>query len=131
VETRESLRQEIIDKRVNELLIPALRWPDEHGEQQGTSPRLVTPTPLLEGQVLQYDKERQFVEISLGADDGLKLRDVLNVIRATDESTLLVAKVSVCQVEADRCLARVEQQHDEILSGDRVRNVTAGDLISN
>ena len=72
-------------------------------------------TPNLQGVVIEL-QEQELVEISLGSDDGLRVKDMLDVHR---DKTYL-GRVSVVRVEADRSVARIESRQGEIRKGDRV-----------
>ncbi|MEM1061313.1 MAG: hypothetical protein AAF532_01960 [Planctomycetota bacterium] len=70
-----------------------------------------TPPPLVEGRVLNVQKPSrrgasEFVEISLGGDDGLKRGDTLYVF-SYDDGGQYLGKIVLDEVEADRAVGTV------------------------
>jgi hypothetical protein len=119
IAAREALRDKIIDRRVQELLNPELRWePADVDPAKPPGPRFLPPAP--DGEVLSIDQEKQLVEISLGADHGIRRGNTLSVTRDRHNALLHVGHLIVMQVTADRAVARIEKQSDPIRVGDRV-----------
>jgi hypothetical protein len=130
VNERERLKDQIIERRVEELVQPALRWEySRHGTPDGGSSTGEVPAldhgqpypdsgdpaavlaipkrPLLEGRVTAVASDRQMVELSIGTDDGVRRGMRLQVIREVRGQLLGVATLEVVIVNADRCVARV------------------------
>lgn len=106
IDRRERIREAIIDRRVEELLKPELRWdrdkplaaPDDDGLGATQVP------PPVDGIVTAVDKDN--LEISLGSDDGLRVGQRLEVFR--DDTNLGHAVVQ--QIDPDRAVAKVDDK---------------------
>jgi hypothetical protein len=83
----------------------------EKGDRSEATGRL----PELQGTVTEL-KDQEFVEISLGADDGLRTGDTLIVFR--DETYL--GKITILRVAPDKSVARIDSRKGDIRRGDRV-----------
>ena len=85
---------------------------------------LILNTFKVQGRILQIDKsdakKAKTVFISLGADDGIKTRQILEVYKefdiAGEISQMLVGEVEILEIlGTKRCLAKVRKGGDEIL----------------
>lgn len=95
-----------------------------------TDPAIVegmeTPPPLVEGLVEEVQKGKtnrtQFVVITIGEDDGLRVGNVLEVLRIDPRKSLYLGQVRVIDVEADRAVCEVIKAGDigDIEVGDNV-----------
>jgi uncharacterized protein (TIGR03067 family) len=98
VRRREALAEEIVQRRLEELLRPELRWED--AAQAG---KVAPATPAVEGLVTDIDPENALVQISLGSDDGIRPRMQLDVYR----NRTYVGRIEVVVLKADHAVARL------------------------
>jgi hypothetical protein len=73
-------------------------------------------TVNVEGVVIQTDDAQGLIEVSMGSDDGVKLRDPLEVSRGSQWRGRAVVQT----VAPNRAVARVEMIQGVIQKGDRV-----------
>ncbi len=87
---------------------------------------LETPPPLVEGLVEKVQKGKtnrtQYVVITIGEDDGLRVGNVLEVLRATPQKSLYLGQIKVIDVQPDRAVCEVIKAGDigDIEVGDNV-----------
>ncbi|HUG19352.1 MAG TPA: protein kinase, partial [Planctomycetaceae bacterium] len=77
------------------------------------------------GEIVTDVEDQKLVEISIGADDGLRVRDTLLDV-SRDKKYL--GKITVVRVLADKSVARIESRTGEIRRGDRVTKESATNL---
>jgi predicted nucleic acid-binding Zn-ribbon protein len=78
------------------------------------------PVPQVEGLVRAV--EGNFVEVTIGSDDGLKKGIPLQVYRIKNGRSTYVGRVNVVQLHPDKAVATIDKQYQQtnILRGDRV-----------
>ncbi|MGL5095598.1 MAG: hypothetical protein ACRDD1_08425, partial [Planctomycetia bacterium] len=101
--------QKFVVKRVGAM--PSAAELRDAGEQP--------PPPDVEGIVTGLDQGGQYVQISLGEDDGLRKGHVLNVWRYTPEATFL-GKIKVSAIQANTAVAKPISVKGRIQENDRV-----------
>ncbi|MBN2476540.1 MAG: hypothetical protein JXB62_18140 [Pirellulales bacterium] len=86
-------------------------------DASGTEP----PPNLVDGSVLSVGQEGE-LEISFGADDGLRARQQLDVYRAVDGQGIYIGRIEVVQTSAKKSVCRIvpEFRKDAMRPGDRV-----------
>lgn len=117
---RERIEDAVIERRVEELLNPALRW---ESVPEGQPPSVVREIskiqqPSVDGVVLSVDKKRELATISAGSDDGIRKGATLHVYRDVTH----LGRVAVVSTTADTSLVRIEEEDSKapIRVGDRV-----------
>jgi hypothetical protein len=133
IESREKLKDQIIDRRVQELLNPALDWnppatsaattkkstrqpqyPSPQypatGSPQGASRRAAP------GHGVVFQIRGDLVDVSLGSDDGITAGQILHVHRGNE----YVAELEVLAVQLDRLVARLKRKLSSLRPDDRV-----------
>lgn len=106
----------------NEQLIKQVAGKDvvmrENGINPNTDPNSVVPT--VEGLVSRIERKAggQLVEVTIGADDGLKVGNTLEISRGTK----YLGRVDVIETSPDKSVGRVDRrfQQGQIQEGDRV-----------
>jgi hypothetical protein len=106
----------------NEQLIKQVAGKDvvmrENGINPNTDPNSVVPT--VEGLVSRIERKAgsQLVEVTIGADDGLKVGNTLEISRGTK----YLGRVDIIETSPDKSVARVDRrfQQGQIQEGDRV-----------
>lgn len=125
---RDRIKVEIINRRIEDLKNPVRRW--NEGEtfphpERGPSPnepqtaKKNVGRPLV-GLITGVDEKGGLVEISVGADDGVKPGTVFNVIR----KGLHVGKGEVIEMTPDRSIGRITQRDTKktpVQAGDQIR----------
>jgi hypothetical protein len=90
----------------------------EQGIDPATDPNGVVPS--VEGVVSRFERKNgtQLVEISIGADDGLKIGNTLEVSRGSR----YLGRIEVIETSPDKSVGRVDRrfQQGQITEGDRV-----------
>jgi hypothetical protein len=90
----------------------------EQGIDPATDPNGVVPN--VQGVVTQFQRKNgtQLVEVSIGADDGLKMGNTLEVSRGTR----YLGRVEIIETSPDKSVGRVDRrfQQGQIQEGDRV-----------
>lgn len=90
----------------------------EQGIDPATDPNSVVPT--VEGVVTRFERKNgtQLVEISIGADDGLKVGNTLEVSRGSR----YLGRVEIIETSPDKAVARVDRRflQGQIMENDRV-----------
>jgi hypothetical protein len=72
--------------------------------------------PTIQAVVTNVDDARNLVEISLGSDAGLKLRDVVEVYRGKQ----LLGRVAIQRLDLDKAVGRIDSAAGPIQKGDNV-----------
>lgn len=96
-----------------------------------TDPAIVegmeTPPPLVEGLVEEVQKGKtnrtQFVVITIGEDDGLRVGNVLEVLRIDPRKSLYLGQVRVIDVEPDRAVC-------EVIKAGEIGDIEVGDNVT-
>lgn len=120
------------DKAVCKIDAASLKSPLKKDDRVTTGkPSLAPPNPappnpnepphLVDGTVLAVGAEGQ-VQISFGANDGLKLGHRLDVYRLTGGQGIYIGRLEVVNIESDKsiCKSILEFERDTIRPGDRV-----------
>jgi DNA repair exonuclease SbcCD ATPase subunit len=125
-----ALRQ--LEERFNELLTKAdflEKVVHKHGLE--TDPAQVAemqaPPPPLDGVVEEIQKDRtnrtQFVVLSVGSDDGLRVGNVMDVFRPSEEDPLYLGSVRIIELFPDKAVGEVvlpRVRNGDIEVGDNV-----------
>ncbi len=106
----------------NEQLVKQVAGKDvvmrENGINPNTDPNSVVPT--VEGLVSQIERKAggQLVEVTVGADDGLKVGNTLEISRGSK----YLGRVEIIETSPDKSVGRVDRryQQGQIQEGDRV-----------
>jgi hypothetical protein len=130
IEDREKIKEQIIERRVQELLNPALQWPGPAASApNATNPLNVprnaaTTSPVgqsapakgspLSGGIAQF--QGNVVYVSVGAGDDLKPGQVLHVFRGDE----YVAELEVRGMQNDLAVARVKSKLSDLRPDDRI-----------
>jgi hypothetical protein len=114
VQRRQALAEEIVQRRLEELLRPELRW--EAGQAPGN---VIPPLPAVEGKVTAVDPGQGLVQISVGSNDGIRRAMELHVLRGRT----YVGRLEVVRIAADESTAR-------LLQGTRAAPVRIGDHVT-
>jgi serine/threonine protein kinase/WD40 repeat protein len=88
---------------------------DQFEEKRENGSEVVGRAQQLHGTVTDL-KEQELVEISLGADDGVREGDVLYVFRAQT----YLGKIIIQRPAAEKSIARIDSRNGDIHRGDRV-----------
>ncbi len=118
LEARERVADQIIDRRIEDLLNPSWNWDAELGAARD-SRAAATPSSNTVGMIVHRGAD-QLVEISVGSDDGLRKSETLKVISG---STLL-GSIEVIELTPDRAVARIVRENSEM-------PMRQGDLVVN
>ncbi|MEQ8791800.1 MAG: hypothetical protein RIC55_36400 [Pirellulaceae bacterium] len=113
VRRRDALAEEIVLRRVRELLDPESRWLGP-----GQTLKVVPAAKPVTGLVVAVDPERALLQLSVGGDDGVRRGMRLEVHR----DGTYVGRVEVVELAADRSVARLLEGTDAapVKAGDRV-----------
>lgn len=109
-------------RELNEELTKAVAGKDvvlrENGINPNTDPNSVVPT--VEGKIDRIERKAggQLVEVTIGADDGLKVGNTLEISRGAK----YLGRVEIIETSPDKSVGRVDRkfQQGQIQEGDRV-----------
>lgn len=115
-----AFRREQLQKTNKELAREVARMKNIIRDLGHDPDTIENPVPEVEGVV--SDVRNQFVQLSIGEDDGLKKGTRLEVYRVRDGRSIYVGRVNVVTLYPDKAVATIdkEYQQTQIVRGDRV-----------